>query len=384
MDSGESTLFRTFFTVVSIVVALCLTGIFFGLTLRSNDLIQEEIVSRARAHFNSILLTRRWNAAHGGVYVLKKDGVESNPYLARPDIETSDGRTFTLRNPALMTREISELALKDGLFTFHITSLKPLNPGNAPDAFEREALGAFERGAREFSRTDTLDGQKVFRYMGPLMTEPPCLACHAHQGYAVGDVRGGVSVTFEIGELQRKLTANTLAIVALGATVIILLVALIFVLFRTMRQRLAAIRQRLVEMALTDELTGIANRRHVLERFREEFTRSGRLNTPLGCIMIDIDHFKAINDTHGHETGDLVLKGLARAVASRLREYDIFGRLGGEEFLIVVPGADGEHLRAMADGLCRFIACRELAREDGRPGLVVTVSMGVAVRDAGD
>lgn len=381
MPNHETTLFRTFFIAVSLVVALCLSGIFFGLALRSNDLIQDEIVSRARAHFNSILLTRRWNAIHGGVFVLKKDGVESNPYLPHPDIEATDGRVFTMRNPALMTREISELAQKDGLFKFHITSLKPLNPGNAADAFEQDALRAFEQGAHEFTRTETMNNQEVFRYMGPLMTEPPCMACHAHQGYTIGDVRGGVSVTFEIGELQRKLAANTLTIVVLGVTVIVLLVALIFFLFRTMRQRLAAIHQRLIELAMTDDLTGIANRRHILERFREEFLRSKRTATPMGCIMIDIDHFKAINDTYGHEAGDVVLKNLAATVTSCLREYDLFGRLGGEEFLIVAPGADVENLRAMAERLRQHIGCQEIPLGEGRPQFTITVSMGVAMLD---
>jgi len=81
----------------------------------------------------------------------KKKGVESNPYLKNPDIETTDGKIYTKRNPALMTREISEYSEKEGLFKFRITSLKPLNPNNKPDAFETEALKLFEKGEKRYS-----------------------------------------------------------------------------------------------------------------------------------------------------------------------------------------------------------------------------------------
>jgi len=75
--------------------------------------------------------------------------MQSNPYLANPDITTKDGRTYTKKNPALMIREISELAQKEGLFRFRISSLNPINPANRPDAFEESALRSFEEGKKE-------------------------------------------------------------------------------------------------------------------------------------------------------------------------------------------------------------------------------------------
>ena len=120
------------------------------------------------------MLTRRWNADYGGVYVEKKPGVVSNPYLVNPDIEGKDGKVYTKRNPALMTREISEYAKKDGSMMFHITSLKPLNPDNKADAFETRSLQAFEtrslqafeNGILETTEKEYRDGKTFFSLYG--------------------------------------------------------------------------------------------------------------------------------------------------------------------------------------------------------------------------
>ena len=90
-------------------------------------------------------------------------------------------------------------------------------------------------------------------------------------------------------------------------------------------------------MSVTDELTGIHNRRFIMERLGEEFQKSKRTNTPLAAIMLDLDHFKDINDTYGHPFGDVVLKTVTDRIKGSLRAYDLFGRVGGEEFLILAP-----------------------------------------------
>ena len=161
---------------------------------------QQEQLSTTRAFFQQIVLTRRWIAQHGGVYVLKGPDVEPNPYLYRipglkVDITDDEGQVYTLRNPALVTRELSELAEQQGIFKFHITSLKLINPNNAPDAFETEALNAFEAGETEVWQSEGTGEQRQFRYMAPLYVESACLRCHGFQGYKIGQVRGGISVS---------------------------------------------------------------------------------------------------------------------------------------------------------------------------------------------
>ena len=136
----DNRIFTRFFLIASLVISLCVSAIFLGLAVRSKTLLSEQVVSQARAHFQGIVLTRKWSAQHDGVYVIKTPGMASNPYLENPDIKAADGRTLTLKNPALMTREISELANEKSLFNFHITSLRPINPDNAPTPFEAQAL----------------------------------------------------------------------------------------------------------------------------------------------------------------------------------------------------------------------------------------------------
>jgi diguanylate cyclase (GGDEF)-like protein len=114
----------------------------------------------------------------------------------------------------------------------------------------------------------------------------------------------------------------------------------------------------LVERANTDPLTKIANRRHFEEQAADEFRRCQRNHQPLSLMVIDVDHFKWINDTHGHAAGDEVLRVLSEALSEQVRRIDVVGRLGGEEFAVVMPGADkaraeeaAERLRARISGL---------------------------------
>lgn len=90
-----------------------------------------------------------------------------------------------------------------------------------------------------------------------------------------------------------------------------------------------------VHLSLTDPLTGVANRRHILELLDQELTQRRKPDSYLGLVMLDIDHFKKINDEHGHQTGDKVLASAAKALKSCLRQKDQIGRYGGEEFIII-------------------------------------------------
>lgn len=149
------------------------------------------------ATYNKDILYRRWAAGHGGVYVPITEETPPNPYLDVPDrdVTTTDGLELTLINPAYMTRQVHELAKETQGTNSHITSLNPIRPENAADEWETKALLAFEDGQTEISEVKLIDGEPTMRYMHALVTEGSCLACHAAQGYEVGDIRGGISVS---------------------------------------------------------------------------------------------------------------------------------------------------------------------------------------------
>ncbi len=375
----EKKIQRTFIISTGIVIALVLSGVFLEMSMRTRQLINDAKLVQARVVFNTIVLTRKWNAHYGGVFVEKRAGVESNPYLENPDIRVTDGRVFTLRNPALMTRELSEYAEKDGLFTFHITSLKLMNPHNKPDAFEEQALRQFEKGGvREVYLTEQINGRPYFRYMAPLQVEQDCLQCHKKQNYALGDVRGGISITFDIEDLQKRLRFNTFSIIFFGSITTVTLLALIYYFTAKLIKKLADARAHIEQIAITDELTGLFNRRHLLSRFTQEFEQGKRMQTDLSCIIVDIDHFKSVNDEHGHLAGDDVLKEIAKLFKGIVRAYDIVGRYGGEEFLVILPDSNLEQAWNFAERM------RMKVKETMIADVAVTISLGVTSLQEGD
>ena len=379
MDKGqEKYIYRKFIISVSLASMLCLSVIFSIVSVTNRKLIYEQARAEARAIFNSIVIARRWNAGYGGVYVEKKPRTESNPFLGDPDIRTVDGRIFTKKVPAVMTREISELAGRDGPFSFHITSLKPLNPKNKPDEFEDRALHLFEKGEKEVYQKEFRDNMTYFRYMAPLYVEKACLECHAKQGYAVGEIRGGISISFNIRNIQHIQKSNTVIIALLATLSISSLLGLLFFFTFRMGKRISDARQQIENMAISDALTGLFNRRHVMERFSEELERAKRLKEALACIMIDIDNFKNINDTYGHLIGDRTLREVSEILKNSIRTYDIAGRYGGEEFLIILPDTGFEDALILAERIRAGIKAQPAAKSDLTPPIKVTISLGIA------
>jgi len=137
--------------------------------------------------------------------------------------------------------------------------------------------------------------------------------------------------------------------------------------------RLLAMHEQLLELALTDPLTGVFNRRAFLERAEGELARTRRTGRPLSALMCDIDHFKRINDTHGHAAGDEALKRFAACCRAHLRVSDVLGRLGGEEFAILLPETGAGEAVLVAERLREAVAGLEVESEEARFGLTVSI-----------
>jgi signal transduction histidine kinase/CheY-like chemotaxis protein len=178
---------------------LVAASLLFNLDRQAKETINSASVA-ARANINKDIGFRKWAASHGGVYVPPTERTPPNPYLTIPsrDVVTAGGKTLTLMNPAYMLRQMQqEYSIEYGVRS-RITSLNPLNPANAPDEWEKGALTGFENGSTELLEMQQIEGRPFLRLMLPFKVDASCLKCHAHQGYQVGDIRGGIGTAVDM------------------------------------------------------------------------------------------------------------------------------------------------------------------------------------------
>ena len=294
----------------------------------------EAVRIQAVQSFEKDLIYRRWAAAHGGVYVPVTDQTQPNPYLS--DFENRDleiaGMHLTLINPAYMTRQVIELAREQYGHEGHITSLDPLRPENVADSWETTALLSFENGITEMSGVESLDGREFFRLMRPLVTEESCLKCHAVQGYEVGDIRGGISISIPLEDHKRVAYDQA----ALSSILYVSIWAFGIGGICISSSSIGRQKEELARAAHVDPLTGLWNRLAVGEFLKKEIPRDKRHRHPIGVMIIDVNRFKEINDRFGHVMGDKVLQVVAEILQKNVRESDIVARWGGDEFLILL------------------------------------------------
>lgn len=439
---------------------------------QTNRTVFSMALKEAQSHFEKDVIYRRWAALQGGVYVPTSARTPPNPHLAflpERDVTTTDGRRLTLINPAYMTRQVHELAHTEYGVQGHITSLNPLRPENAADPWERQALVGFQAGTREAVTVADMAGKPYLRYMRPMTTEASCLKCHARQGYKVGDVRGGISVTVpyapylavaarqhgavvlghaaiglvglagiwfggrrlaraEHGLRQAVSDAEMLAarndqllsnlgegvygVDPAGRCVFINPAALAMlhlreadvigqdqhllfharredgspyphedcpvhltlqdgqarkeedaflrdgqlfpvqllvtplrqngditgavVVFEDISDRRQA-EQRIRQLAYYDTLTALPNRRLLLDRLVLALTQAKRHRRSLAVMFLDLDRFKLVNDTLGHDAGDALLQQVGKRLLGCVRAGDTVARTGGDEFVILLP-----------------------------------------------
>jgi diguanylate cyclase (GGDEF)-like protein len=422
------------------LISSVLIGIFILTALWFDDFahrnLEKLMLQQARVIYQQLLITRSWNAAYSGIYARKTPGVETNKYLYEvgpgqgipsaiiPEITDKQGHVYTLKNPALMTRELSELTAKHSDIRFHLTSLKPINPGNVADDFEKRSLRQFEVGLKETSELVRDKEKQYFRFMAPLYVEHSCLACHGFQGYKVGDVRGGISLTLPMNnELELLNTTRLHFLVGAGLLLILVILAIILgshylvtrplhllqefassmgrpqqvpgdLLVRNDEVGLLAkelndanatllaqrdmilLRQQQSEQdANTDALTGLYNRHYLSSEGARLYERWRRDGAGIAILMIDIDHFRQVNYKYGHLVGDELLIAVTQILIRQCRPYDLVARYDGEKFLVMLEASSYGSGNTSAQRILQSIA--ENVFKSGEAELRITASIGV-------
>lgn len=220
-----------FILLIALVVVVSYGITFYRTSSFQQQLVFAQTVRQARMLHKQILLTRKWVADHNGIFLQKAPGVESSPFLLESQVAGKDGREYVKRNPAMVTRELSAYAQREGVSSFRVTSLKPLNPVNVPDAFERASLLLFQKGVPEVSEIENSEKGRILRYIAPLIVEVSCLDCHREQGYAVGDIRGGLSITIPVDWAFESIAKNNRLLFGIGIGTILLVGFAIFIMF---------------------------------------------------------------------------------------------------------------------------------------------------------
>ncbi len=387
---------------ILIALFLLFASAFAGLLVLFHDLADEYAVGEAKKQALNALLVHRATHAYvtkiqrPEIYRLKHEGKLYQGYFS-PQVMSF---TFISRSiKDLLNQEREKHGLEP--IYFKLASKNPRNPVNQADADELELLQQMNtHSLREFERVVEFEGRKWFYIAVPIdRSNEGCMKCHGDPANApaeliamYGDKPGfneqpnsiqaliSIRVPFQTIVKEGDQMANILAVVTL------LVLAAIYLVIAFLIKRIDAQQQKILQQnndleqrSMTDLLTGVLNRYGLQKRSNEIISRANRFKHPVVLLMLDLDHFKLVNDQHGHLVGDAVLTKFADIILSSLRASDIFGRWGGEEFLVIAP-----HLNlANAAGMAEKLRCAvESSQFDS--GVQLTVSIGISAYRPGE
>lgn len=284
-------------------------------------------------------------------------------------------------------------------YRYKEVALNPTNPANKASDQEAKIIAAFNAGSDQDSFHVSGSGDDmVLHYAKPIrVASATCMGCHGLAavapkamtskygdtggfGWRVGEVIGAQVVSISAAQAIRKADDAFALVMLISAGGFVLFFGLLnWMLSRTVLNPMEVSNAALQRMAEEDALTGVANRRSFTARLQHEVASANLVNGLLSVIVIDLDHFKCINDKHGHAGGDLVLKEVCRRLGTKVRRSDLVGRLGGEEFAVLLPCTDQSGAARLAEHL-RVTLAGDVMEDIGR----VTGSFGVAQLDVGE
>ncbi len=254
------------------------------------------------------------------------------------------------------------------------------------DEFRTMALEAIRGGEPMYFQNFKVDGTNMIRIAAPLQAAGDCVSCAGAgmTSYKRGDVIGIREIILPVGDGFANTIQKLLFACGMLASSLMVFLGIIIPMIKRSRQEKAQFHNLAVSLevqATTDPLTGLHNRRYFEQALQEYLTQFNAKHMPLGLLVFDLDHFKKVNDTHGHDAGDMVLREVALRLRAITRDSDVVARIGGEEFAVITPYANDEQLMAVAERYRTMISALNIPI--GKVVLKPTISIGVATNSDG-
>ena len=398
MDIGERIIKNRFYWLILFTLWVGLGAFSYLYNLESINHHANSMASeRAKNFYKAIFLAREWNSEHGPVYVPITENTQPNPYLLLPnrEITASNGLELTMINHAYMTRQISEIAKSENIH-FHVTSLKPLRPKNMADEWEKSALESFEKGIPDRIELLMNEDKPVFRYMAPIPTGITCLACHAQQGYKVGDIRGGVSVTLDANEILNDLEREKrFSMIAHLFTVSVgIILGYLFLTaarkhtlvlegitsaqqqdLRQQKEKLNETTRAMHDLVTRDTTTGIHTAEHFKNLSSIMWNNAINQAKPISLLLLEIDSFGDYTDNYGALEGDICLKEITGAITRKVQEKgSITARFGASSFAIMIANMDASSAYDLAQMIHGDVLGLNIPHETSDVSKIVTIT----------
>lgn len=354
------------------------------------------IKGQSSERFVEILLD--WTERHNEVYVPITPLNPQNPYLETSNkfIKRADGKVFTQISVARILDQFSD-SFEDPSYSLSLISNEPLNPKNLAQGWQKKVL--MDDSINQGIYQKVVEQQ--FYYMAPLTVNDSCFKCHDKAKTAANNTLGAIVFSYDISqllEMEAPLHRQNLLIHLI--IYIVMFVIILFSLNRIKRlitqleyekinrdniiaqktnvlkkeiQEHKEARNALQRFSTHDPLTGVRNRRHLLDALNQELKRYQRYKRNFSLLIIDLDHFRQINDKYGNECGDIVLTRFAQLITPTLRQSDTFARYDGEEFAIIAT-------KTQPDSALRF--AKKLVNEISQQAVIYqgkTIELSISI-----
>lgn len=362
---------------------------------------QQSFVAKGKGSERLVQILLNWTERHSEVYVPVTAENPSNEYLNTDNkfVTRADGQLLTQISVARILEQFSN-SIDDSSLTLSLVSEKPLNPQNLANAWQKDVFNNYHNNAQAFQKTIN----RQFYYMAPLKANDSCFKCHLISQRDDNNTLGGIVLSYDISYLLKLEEPLHRQNIIIHLAIFILLSMVGYLSLNGIRKLLTqlefeqknrdalieektsilkeeiqqhkAARSELQRMSTHDQLTGVRNRRHLLDVLNNELKRYQRYNSDFSVLLIDLDHFSQINDQYGHECGDIVLQSFATQVNKTLRESDVFARYDGEEFAIITINTRLDSALRFAKKLVSDI--NQLIIVHGEESISLSISIGIA------